>query len=30
MSAVIYFVVGGIGLVFAMISLAGLDPNKDE
>ena len=30
MSAVIYFVVGGISLVFALISFAGLDRKKDE
>ncbi len=30
MSAVIYFVVGAISLVFALISFAGLDQKNDE
>jgi hypothetical protein len=30
MSAVIYFVVGAISFVFAMISFTGLDLKKDE
>ncbi len=30
MSAVVYFVVGLIGLVFALISFSGLDQNQDD
>lgn len=30
MSAVVYFVVGFMGVVFAMISFAGLDSNHEE